>query len=836
MSYKRRRAVFEADGDDARRPAHAPFVLYGTPLPAYDRDARDDGSYVPLWKQEVRDEQGRKRLHGAFTGGWSAGYFNTVGSKEGWTPSTFVSSRSQRASQQGKDEGQQQQRPMQRVEDFMDEEDLREAEEARTLHVAGGYAGLGGVQGQGQEGADEASVFGTHKSALMGLFKPSGDDSVGIQLLKRMGWREGQGIGPLVRRRARLGTGHEDDGMAGNTQETHLFAPDDTPIVQFANKLDRKGLGFAGEEKLSGTSSLPSNGRAMLRLEDRSRAAEDDDDRADPFARLTTQKSSARDKTSRPAVRKPARGIGVGVLNSDDEDEDPYEITPRLSYNRVIDGDRKSKTSGLAKKKQLAANPLLPTKPVFVKRKPGAGPSEALDADLEFRRCRDGCLPLEGFLLSTELSKMSLGEAYPPPPVPDGWKPRGLLQQQEAASATATGTAPATESGGDLAHRMQRTSDPKSRPTASLDPAARAAILGEKPLPGPSIYDFMTPEARARIAKVTGRTDLPPAGGQRMPPVHAEHTHPSSRDDAELRRQREAWSFVPYLDRLVAQQALERGNAGPGSFMPYAEDEAKRARYRAFLALKARLPLPPQQQTHGGEELPGSDRPPEQPPGMSTQEWIAEMNEFVRCAMVFRPSSGLIASRFTSASGGSAARPTTTAAPASHDSLLRLPPSKEKQLTPAEQAAQMGMYGHLTREVVPFEPSRLLCKRFGVPVPVPTDAGNVESQASSGPDQLMAATAATDATAAVPPTTQAPASRAQLLSAEAMDRIIADANASQAQNGRDPNRPVIGLRKPVVIDPERNEALERPRPADDVFKAVFGSDDEDADGDAGFDD
>jgi hypothetical protein len=32
---------------------------------------------------QVRDEKGRRRLHGAFTGGFSAGYFNTVGSKEG---------------------------------------------------------------------------------------------------------------------------------------------------------------------------------------------------------------------------------------------------------------------------------------------------------------------------------------------------------------------------------------------------------------------------------------------------------------------------------------------------------------------------------------------------------------------------------------------------------------------------------------------------------------------------------------------------------------------------------------------------------------------------------
>ena len=32
---------------------------------------------------QVRDEKGRQRFHGAFTGGFSAGYFNTVGTKEG---------------------------------------------------------------------------------------------------------------------------------------------------------------------------------------------------------------------------------------------------------------------------------------------------------------------------------------------------------------------------------------------------------------------------------------------------------------------------------------------------------------------------------------------------------------------------------------------------------------------------------------------------------------------------------------------------------------------------------------------------------------------------------
>lgn len=38
---------------------------------------------------QVTDEEGRRRFHGAFTGGFSAGYYNTVGSKEGRTECTF---------------------------------------------------------------------------------------------------------------------------------------------------------------------------------------------------------------------------------------------------------------------------------------------------------------------------------------------------------------------------------------------------------------------------------------------------------------------------------------------------------------------------------------------------------------------------------------------------------------------------------------------------------------------------------------------------------------------------------------------------------------------------
>lgn len=68
MASKRSRATFEAD--QALKP---PYAFYGTPLPPLDSEIRDDGSYTPVWNQVVTDERGRRRLHGAFTGGFSAG-------------------------------------------------------------------------------------------------------------------------------------------------------------------------------------------------------------------------------------------------------------------------------------------------------------------------------------------------------------------------------------------------------------------------------------------------------------------------------------------------------------------------------------------------------------------------------------------------------------------------------------------------------------------------------------------------------------------------------------------------------------------------------------------
>jgi G patch domain-containing protein 1 len=87
MAGRQGRAATAADDDNEPED----YVFYGTKLHDEDGEAtalpsgtRSDPSTVrslPVHQQVATDDQGRKRFHGAFTGGFSAGYYNTVGSK-----------------------------------------------------------------------------------------------------------------------------------------------------------------------------------------------------------------------------------------------------------------------------------------------------------------------------------------------------------------------------------------------------------------------------------------------------------------------------------------------------------------------------------------------------------------------------------------------------------------------------------------------------------------------------------------------------------------------------------------------------------------------------------
>ena len=102
-----------------------------------------------------------------------------------------------------------------------------------------------------------------------------------------------------------------------------------------------------------------------------------------------------------------------------------------------------------------------------------------------------------------------------------------------------------------------------------LAPKDRGALLDEKPLPGKSVFSFLTPEARARISQATGRSDLPPALN--------EPGTSSSRSTTSLR------SSLPSIGKETALAALR------GGFLPYGDNLEKQKRYRAYLEIQAEV-------------------------------------------------------------------------------------------------------------------------------------------------------------------------------------------------------------------------------------------------------
>lgn len=636
----------------------------------------------------------------------------------------------------------------------MDEEDVADAEEARKVQTSESFAGLGST-------AEET----TRNGLVMDILKTSGE-TMGVKLLKKMGWRDGQGIGPKVRRRARLDEEDDPGGGGGKDQETHLFAPENSAMMAFDRKDDRKGLGFEGEGRLGDTMAQEQQANVRMAITE----GEDEDIGIDTISKGT------RTKKKKQTVRG---GFGVGILNDNGSDEeDAYSMGPQISYNRTVGGDKKKRPLATSR---TAANPLLNSKPIFISKKAASTKTAS-----RFRRCHDGRLPIDGFVLSSDLdplsSIVSSDKKYPPPTIPPNWKSAKTKSSSNESTKSYLSAADVAKA-------------------SNLSPKSRAALLGEAALPGKSVFDYLSNDARSRIASATNNRNLPPAFDE------ARATSSSKPSVKSLQ------SLVPELDSQTALTALGRGTAG---WMPYAEDASKRSRYRSFLEIRAGLRGP-------------EPALPERASVHSTDDWVNEMKEFAHAAQIFKPMTGLMANRFTSASSApklASDRPDQASDPTMSvegtESLISKPAEKKKN--PAEEAASLGMFGPLTRSTQEWHPTRLLCKRFNVKPPRHADPGG-------GPPGFEGEVGAA-----------LPQRSLELVGKKEMDEMMRESNV-----GRIGMRDMVGAggndegalkveegeeeaakrEEPVVVDPERNEALEKEKPGEDIFKAIFGSDSED---------
>ncbi|KAI0058945.1 hypothetical protein BV25DRAFT_1993879 [Artomyces pyxidatus] len=692
------------------------FCLIGTPLPPLEK-SKDSGEFVPLWKQDVRDEQGRRRLHGAFTGGFSAGYFNTVGSKEGWTPSTFVSSRSERGKKQAA-----------KPEDFMDEEDLAELREKQLMAgVKEQRDILGGTQAELITTADQEqdSIADSIQRALM----PPPDDSPGVRLLKKMGWRPGQGVGPRVTWRQRkvqdlLASGKSLNGINidelddDEEAKKHMYPPRDTAVVRISRKTDHHGLGYSSGLGLSESLGQKRTGQSGPKL---------------------------------------AAGFGLGAVNeADDDDVDVYDSSSKhdrtyMPYDATHDAEvdtRQSRDSGKAK-----------TQTSFVQQK-----------------FPDGTPLVAGFILSDAPVKADIW--FPLPDIPPGWKPDPRRVWQKNADKE-----------NDTATPMKKDDLPSWR--SKMTAMERGAILGETPLPTAprSVFDYLSEADRKRIQNAAAGINTPPPLAAPPPAPSAEPTPSTS---------------IPFTPPNIASAALK-------GFMPFPTDPVKQSRYIAYLRSQATPEYP--------------ELAPQPLPGQSTNDYNKELSDYAKSAAIFKPVSGAMATRFTTAAVVEHGpkiieglhQPT-------HESIAEDQEAREKakaaEAARREEvvegskahAAKLGMYGALTREVTPWQPSRLLCKRFGVKDPNPditTDAPLPGAGAAWKPEQAMAEAdlqTATTAAGSVP-------DPALLLG---------------AGDGRRKHRDLenVGLGED---EDQGKDTLTYVRPSMDIFKAIFASDDEDSD-------
>ncbi|NXS02963.1 GPTC1 protein, partial [Oxylabes madagascariensis] len=559
------------------------LVSYGSALQPLQEGERIKKP-VPLQEQTVKDAKGRyQRFHGAFTGGFSAGYFNTVGTKEGWTPSAFVSSRQKRAD-----------RTVLGPEDFMDEEDLSEFGIApKDITTTDDFASK--AKDRIKEKARQiagvvAPIPGT--TAFDDLIGPS-KITIGVELLRKMGWKEGQGIGPRVKRKPcrqkpdpavkiygcalppGLSEGSEDEEDEYQPENV-TFAPKDVMPVDLTPKENVHGLGYKGldpSQALFGVSA-----REHLNL----------------FTGGSEETSNLIGDLRHSRGRKlgiTGQAFGVGAL--EEEDDDIYATDTLSKYDTVLkDEEPGDGLYGWTAPKQYKS-----------KKRP----------EREFKYIGK---VLAGFSLASKSSAPI--KIYPPPSLPRNYRPVHYFRPVIVAGNENRHLQKALE---ESTGKLER--DPTHQSRHALNAAQRREQLGETELkgPAPSILEYLSEKDRERLKEVKQASEQ-----QTKAKIVSQQSSNSRFQSASPEDATHKWQM---------QLGGQLVNAGSSDFKPFAKNPEKQKRYENFVkSLK-------QGEKDALERFLD--------PNMTEWERGREHEEFFRAAIFYRSSNSTLSSRFTRA-------------------------------------------------------------------------------------------------------------------------------------------------------------------------------------------
>lgn len=316
--------------------------------------------------------------------------------------------------------------------------------------------------------------------------------------------------------------------------------------------------------------------------------------------------------------------------------------------------------------------------------------------------------------------------------------------------------------------------------------------MGETPISTTprSVFEYISQKDRERIQNLTAGLTGPQPPQPPPPPPPPPPTGP-----AEIR--------IPRTDPHIAQAALK-------GFQPFPADSTKQERYTAYLLSQA----DPSSTT----AVPDTLKPL---PGQRTDEFNKELEDYAKAAAMFKPMTGAMAGRFTSAAvveHGPQVReglhtPSVGEQVEKHEAEERK--RVEEKMTPQQNAARLGMYGALTRETRVWGPARLLCKRFGVKEPEVRAEESVGAGAGAEAGVDVGAGTGAGANAAGAPSWQEQAG-------------VVDSPAVASAVKRDLNNVGLGEDESQGVD-----TLTYQRPSIDIFKAIFASDEEEEEEDNG---
>ncbi|XP_053256293.1 G patch domain-containing protein 1 isoform X1 [Podarcis raffonei] len=754
-------------GDDDEE---AELVSFGTPLEPLEEGERIKKP-VPLQEQTVKDEKGRyKRFHGAFSGGFSAGYFNTVGSKEGWAPSTFVSSRQNRA-----------EKTVLGPEDFMDEEDLGEHGIApKEISITNEFASKS--KDKIKEKAKQlAGVVGPIPGAtVLDEFIAPAKITIGIDLLRKMGWKEGQGVGPRVKRKPRKqkpepevkiygcalppGSEESEEEEDEYRPENVTFAPKDVVPVDLTPKDNVHGLGYKG---LDPTKALFGSSEEHIDL-------------FNPSAENSSLGDLRHSKGRKLGIS--GQAFGVGAL--EDEDDDIYATESLSKYDTVLkDEEPGDGLYGWTAPKQYRSKQGTEREHKYI------------------GKILDGFSPASKSVTSQKI--------YLPPDLPRDYRPvhyfRPVLKVSSENSHLVQTLAESTgklESDAALQSRHQKTA------------AQRRELLGEKSLEGPatSVLEYLSDKDKERIREVKQAAEQQ----VKAPALQPQRPLPDKSQVPVLPVTPQRWQLV-----LGTQLAA----TGSSDFKPFAKNPEKQKRYENYIeGLK-----------DGKKDVLESCL------DHSMTEWERgrEQDEFSRAALLYKPSSSVLASRFT------------TAKHEDDTEKVEVPRDEETAVSDKEAAAKMKMFGKLTREAFEWHPDKLLCKRFNVPDPYsescivglpkvkrdkysvfnfltvsdatssmlsqPTKAGMQENNASNKPkkpsrwDVSDKEKKKNDAIS-------------EFISV-ARSKVVQEAQSPAVVEAKDKNRSTGAVSNKTLSEStgQNEETEEESRPSMDLFKAIFAS-------------